>query len=162
MTGDRAYRPRGRWRNFRLTSHRLGIILIVLSLVWGMYLIQLQLNDKRSQSEYLKQKIIALSKEYIDAIAKEKGLYPTGLGDSDNGKRIKLMTDFLYFASSIALELCTNSFNFPVFWSLQCSSVTMLLYLFNLYRFLFPKCCRIFVHLYSELNYDACDIQSEC
>lgn len=59
--------------------------MIVLSLVWGMYLIQLQLNDRRSQSEYLKQKIIALSKEYIDAIAKEKGLYTTELGDSDNG-----------------------------------------------------------------------------
>ena len=88
MTGDRTYKPRGRWRNFRLTSHRLGIILIVLSLVWGMYLIQLQLNDRRSQSEYLKQKIIALSKEYIDAIAKEKGLYTTELGDSDNGKKL--------------------------------------------------------------------------
>ena len=88
MTGDRTYKPRGRWRTFRLTSHRLGIILIVLSLVWGMYLIQLQLNDRRSQSEYLKQKIIALSKEYIDAIAKEKGLYTTELGDSDNGKKL--------------------------------------------------------------------------
>ena len=87
MTGDRTYKPRSRWRNFRLTSHRLGIILIVLSLVWGMYLIQLQLNDRRSQSEYLKEKIIALSKEYIDAIAKEKGLYTTGLGDLDNGKK---------------------------------------------------------------------------
>lgn len=53
-------------------------------------MIQLQLNDRRSQSEYLKQKIIALSKEYIDAIAKEKGLYTTELGDSDNGKKLML------------------------------------------------------------------------
>lgn len=87
MTGDRSYSiKRGRWCKFRLTSHRLGIILIVLSLVWGMYLIQIQLNDRQSQSEYLKKKIIALSKEYIDAVAKEKGLYSTELGvDSDNG-----------------------------------------------------------------------------
>ncbi|KAL9957677.1 hypothetical protein ACROYT_G034601 [Oculina patagonica] len=52
-----------------------------------MYLIQIQLNDRQSQSEYLKQKIIELSKEYIDAVAKEKGLRAgaTELGDSDNG-----------------------------------------------------------------------------
>ncbi|KAJ7340119.1 Alpha-1,6-mannosylglycoprotein 6-beta-N-acetylglucosaminyltransferase A [Desmophyllum pertusum] len=50
-----------------------------------MYLIQVQINDRKSQSEYLKTKIISLSKEYIDAIAKEKGLYSTGLGDEDNG-----------------------------------------------------------------------------
>lgn len=87
MAGDRAYsHKRGsRWW-FRLTSHRLGVILIVLSLLWGMYLIQVQINDRKSQSEYLKTKIISLSKEYIDAIAKEKGLYSTGLGDEDNGE----------------------------------------------------------------------------
>lgn len=100
MTGDRTYKPRGRWRTFRLTSHRLGIILIVLSLVWGMYLIQLQLNDRRSQSEYLKQKIIALSKEYIDAIAKEKGLYTTELGDSDNGKKLIWLPVICWFVSA--------------------------------------------------------------
>lgn len=50
-----------------------------------MYLIQIQLNDRQSQSEYLKQKIISLSKEYIDAVAKEKGLHVTGLGDAESG-----------------------------------------------------------------------------
>ena len=45
-----------------------------------MYLIQVQLNEKQSQSEYLKEKIIALSKEYIDAVAKEKGLHSSELG----------------------------------------------------------------------------------
>ena len=45
-----------------------------------MYLIQAQLNERQSQSEYLKEKIIALSKEYIDAVAKEKGLHLTQLG----------------------------------------------------------------------------------
>ena len=45
-----------------------------------MYLIQVQLNERQSQSEYLKEKIIALSKEYIDAIAKEKGLHSSELG----------------------------------------------------------------------------------
>lgn len=86
MTGDRTSYKRGRWWKFRLTSHRLGIILIILSLVWGMYLIQIQLNDRQSQSEYLKQKIIELSKDYIDAVAKEKGLRATELGDTDNGE----------------------------------------------------------------------------
>lgn len=45
-----------------------------------MYLIQVQLNERQSQSEYLKEKIIALSKEYIDAVAKEKGLHSSELG----------------------------------------------------------------------------------
>lgn len=49
-----------------------------------MYLIRIQLNDRQSQSEFLKAKIIALSKEYIDAIAKEKGL--NALGDYDDGE----------------------------------------------------------------------------
>lgn len=85
MTGDRSYAKNGgfsRWKKFRLSSHRIGIILIVLSFVWGMYLIRIQLNDRQSQSEFLKAKIIALSKEYIDAIAKEKGL--NALGDYDD------------------------------------------------------------------------------
>ena len=73
-----------------------------------MYLIQLQLNDRRSQSEYLKQKIIALSKEYIDAIAKEKGLYTTELGDSDNGKKC-YMHNFLYSISPFELLVFINS-----------------------------------------------------
>lgn len=67
-----------------MSSHRLGVILIVLSFVWGMYLIRIQINDRKSQSEFLKAKIIALSKEYIDAVAKEKGL--TAVSDVDNGK----------------------------------------------------------------------------
>lgn len=85
MTGDRSYAKNGGfsgWMKFRLSSHRIGIILIVLSFVWGMYLIRIQLNDRQSQSEFLKAKIIALSKEYIDAIAKEKGL--NALGDYDD------------------------------------------------------------------------------
>lgn len=86
MTGDGTYSlNRGRWcTQCRLTSHRLGVILIVLSLVWGIYLIQIQINEKQSQSEFLKTKIIALSKEYIDAVAKEKGLYSMQL--EDDGK----------------------------------------------------------------------------
>lgn len=84
MTGDRANSNKARWRLPRLSSHRLGVILIVLSFVWGMYLIRIQINDRKSQSEFLKAKIIALSKEYIDAVAKEKGL--TAVSDVDNGK----------------------------------------------------------------------------
>lgn len=86
MTGDRANSNKARWKLPRLSSHRLGVILIVLSFVWGMYLIHIQINDRKSQSEFLKAKIIALSKEYIDAVAKEKGL--TADSDVDNGKKI--------------------------------------------------------------------------
>ncbi|KAM7436482.1 hypothetical protein ABFA07_013746 [Porites harrisoni] len=82
MTGDRANSNKARWKLPRLSSHRLGVILIVLSFVWGMYLIHIQINDRKSQSEFLKAKIIALSKEYIDAVAKEKGL--TADSDVDN------------------------------------------------------------------------------
>lgn len=57
----------------------------MLSLVWGIYLIQIQINEKQFlNSEFLKTKIIALSKEYIDAVAKEKGLYSMQL--EDDGK----------------------------------------------------------------------------
>ncbi|RMX46273.1 hypothetical protein pdam_00000668 [Pocillopora damicornis] len=81
MTGTRTHLyQRGTFRKCRLTSSRLGFILIVLSFIWGMYLIQVQLNERQSQSEYLKEKIIALSKEYIDAVAKEKGLHSSELG----------------------------------------------------------------------------------
>lgn len=84
MAGDRSYSNSSKWLKFRLSSHRIGVILIMLSFVWGMYLIQMQISDRKSQSEYLKTKIIALSKEYIDAVAKEKGL--SLIGDADNGK----------------------------------------------------------------------------
>ena len=84
MAGDRSkVSHTSRCCKFRISSHRLGVILIVLSFVWGMYLIQVQINDRQSQSEYLKSKIIELSKEYIDAVAKEKGLVE--MGDVDNG-----------------------------------------------------------------------------
>lgn len=92
MTGDRANSNKARWKLPRLSSHRLGVILIVLSFVWGMYLIHIQINDRKSQSEFLKAKIIALSKEYIDAVAKEKGL--TADSDVDNGK--KTCQNFLF------------------------------------------------------------------
>lgn len=41
-------------------------------------MIQIQINDRQSQSEFLKEKIITLSKEYIDAIAREKGDFNNG------------------------------------------------------------------------------------
>ena len=96
MAGDRANLYKARCCKFRLSSHRLGVVLIVLSFVWGMYLIQIQLNDRKSQSDYLKAKIISLSKEYIDAVAKEKGL--TSTGDADNGKVFLLQTSVIYSA----------------------------------------------------------------
>ena len=88
MTGDRSHLKKScrGWLKFRLSSHRIGIILIVLSFVWGMYLIRIQINDKQSQSDYLKRKIIVLSQEYIEALAKEKGLH--AVSDFDNGKLI--------------------------------------------------------------------------
>ena len=78
-----SYRPPKKRCGVRLSSHRLGFVLICLSMLWGLYLIQIQLSDGRSQSEYLKDRIIALSKEYIDALAREKGMSTI---EEDTGK----------------------------------------------------------------------------
>lgn len=106
MTGDRANSNKARWKLPRLSSHRLGVILIVLSFVWGMYLIHVQINDRKSQSEFLKAKIIALSKEYIDAVAKEKGL--TADSDVDNGK--KTLSELPVLNSGLKFRAFWNNF----------------------------------------------------
>ena len=142
MAGDRTYKLKGRWRSFRLTSHRLGIILIVLSLVWGMYLIRIQLNDRRSQSEYLKQKIITLSKEYIDAIAKEKGLYTTELGESDNGKKCRLPVFFQFACARIVYKFFKISLPFGLSM-FQC---------YVLHDFRSLKVVFLYVNLHLSLN----------
>ncbi|XP_031559579.1 alpha-1,6-mannosylglycoprotein 6-beta-N-acetylglucosaminyltransferase A-like [Actinia tenebrosa] len=60
--------------SFKLTSHRVGVILILLSFIWGLYLIKIQLDERSSQPDYLKARIIQLSREYIKALAREKSL----------------------------------------------------------------------------------------
>lgn len=60
-----------RWKLF---SHRIGIALILLSFLWGLYLIKIQLDERRNRSHYLKEQIIELSKQYVHALAKEKSL----------------------------------------------------------------------------------------
>lgn len=72
-----------------------------------MYLIQVQLNERQSQSEYLKEKIIALSKEYIDAIAKEKGLHSSELGT--NGRWTSLPARVLLIKAGALFRLQTDS-----------------------------------------------------
>lgn len=64
-----------RWRYCRLSSHRFGVILILFSFFWGIYLVKIQLEDGKSESQYIKDKIISLSKDYIQALAKEKGVF---------------------------------------------------------------------------------------
>ncbi|KXJ25526.1 Alpha-1,6-mannosylglycoprotein 6-beta-N-acetylglucosaminyltransferase A [Exaiptasia diaphana] len=61
----------------KLTPQRIGIILILLSLVWGLYLMKIQLEERTSQPEYLKARIIELSREYIQALARAKNLDTT-------------------------------------------------------------------------------------
>lgn len=108
MTGTRTHLyQRGTFRKCRLTSSRLGFILIVLSFIWGMYLIQVQLNERQSQSEYLKEKIVALSKEYIDAVAKEKGLHSSELGT--NGRWTSLPARALLIKAGALFRLQTDS-----------------------------------------------------
>ena len=56
------------------TSHKLGFLLILLGLAWGLYLLRLTVVYEESQhreSDVLKQRIIELSKNYISALAKE-------------------------------------------------------------------------------------------
>ncbi|KAK3735088.1 hypothetical protein QZH41_011256 [Actinostola sp. cb2023] len=59
---------------FKLTSHRIGIILITMSFLWGLYLVKIQLDERSSQPDYLRLQIIQLSKEYIQALARAKSL----------------------------------------------------------------------------------------
>lgn len=100
-----------------------------------MYLIQIQLNDRQSQSEYLKQKIIELSKDYIDAVAKEKGLRATELGDTDNGEyecwqRCVTETRNLT-SSSLLVALSAHYVKSPLYFGLK--NIPLLLFCFNLY-----------------------------
>ena len=58
--------------NWKLTSHRIGVFMILSSFLWGLYLIKVQLDARRNHSQYLKEQIIELSKRYVHALAKEK------------------------------------------------------------------------------------------
>lgn len=62
---------KSRWK---LPSHRIGIALVLLSFLWGLYLIKIQLDERRNHSYFLKEQIIELSKQYVHALAKEKSL----------------------------------------------------------------------------------------
>ncbi|XP_065051620.1 alpha-1,6-mannosylglycoprotein 6-beta-N-acetylglucosaminyltransferase A-like [Rhopilema esculentum] len=66
--------PAGRKAGKLATSHKLGFLLILLGLAWGLYLLRLTVVYEESQhreSDVLKQRIIELSKNYISALAKE-------------------------------------------------------------------------------------------
>ena len=59
------------------SSHKLGLLLILVGLAWGLYLIRLSVvfeETKHRESETLKRRIIELSKEYITALSKEHAL----------------------------------------------------------------------------------------
>ncbi|XP_047137924.1 alpha-1,6-mannosylglycoprotein 6-beta-N-acetylglucosaminyltransferase A isoform X1 [Hydra vulgaris] len=63
-----------------LNTHQFFIVMILLIIIWGMYLLYEtnSYNSKLSNSEYLKDEIIKLSKEYINVLAKEKGHVSVG------------------------------------------------------------------------------------
>ena len=84
---------KSRWK---LSSHRVGIGLILLSFLWGLYLIKIQLDERRNHSHYLKDRIIELSKQYVHALAKEKSLSVNTIDGQQSGK-----CDFHYYRLSI-------------------------------------------------------------
>jgi len=73
----------------------MGIVLITLSFIWGLYLIKIQLDERSSQPDYLKTRIIQLSKEYIQALARAKSLESID-GQVSNGKILCYMFELFH------------------------------------------------------------------
>ena len=63
----------------KVSSHNLGMFLIVIGLVYGFYLIRMTfIMDPKDETEYLKKEIIKLSKKYITALSKTNGIDESG------------------------------------------------------------------------------------
>ena len=57
----------------KLSSQRLGFLMVMVVSVWGMYLLSAtKFRNDLKESDYLKSEIIKLSRQYLDALAKEK------------------------------------------------------------------------------------------
>ena len=57
----------------KLSPQRLGFLMVMVVSVWGMYLLSAtKFRNDLKESDYLKGEIIKLSRQYLDALAKEK------------------------------------------------------------------------------------------
>lgn len=59
----------------RISPLKIGVFMIILVMVWGMTLFttaQWRPDHQVKESDLLKSKIVQLSKEYINVLAKEK------------------------------------------------------------------------------------------
>ena len=56
------------------TPNRLVLMLIPLAFVWMLYLVRIQLDLQRLHvdKDYLRERIVELSKEYVKAVARDK------------------------------------------------------------------------------------------
>ncbi|XP_066264116.1 alpha-1,6-mannosylglycoprotein 6-beta-N-acetylglucosaminyltransferase A-like isoform X1 [Branchiostoma lanceolatum] len=65
----------------KLTSRRIGMLLVLLGFVWGCTLIHLTLTrtDQSDGGEALRKKILTMSREYVKEVAKRAESSPDGL-----------------------------------------------------------------------------------
>ena len=56
------------------TPNRLVLLLVPVVFLWIVYLVKIQLDLQRLHvdKDYLREKIVELSKEYVKAVAREK------------------------------------------------------------------------------------------
>ena len=56
------------------TPNRLAFILLPVAFIWMLYLIKVQLDLQRVHvdKDYLRERIVELSKEYVKAVARDK------------------------------------------------------------------------------------------
>lgn len=110
----------------KLTPYRIGIILITLSLIWGLYLMKIQIDERASQPEYLKARIIQLSKQYIQALAHAKTIDSID-GTMPNSKLFQILrVNFVVYHSHAYLRSCTG---FVIFNFFEKVSLVISLYL---------------------------------
>ncbi|XP_078701029.1 alpha-1,6-mannosylglycoprotein 6-beta-N-acetylglucosaminyltransferase A-like isoform X2 [Branchiostoma floridae x Branchiostoma belcheri] len=65
----------------KLTSRRIGMLLVLLGFAWGCTLIHFTLtrSERSNESEALRKKILTMSREYVKEVAKKAESSPDGL-----------------------------------------------------------------------------------
>ena len=64
----------GKLNKYVRTPNRLILLLIPVAFIWMLYLVKIQLDLQRLHvdKDYLRARIVELSKEYVKAVAREK------------------------------------------------------------------------------------------
>lgn len=64
----------GKLHKYVRTPNRLVVLLVPVAFLWILYLVNIQLDLQRLHvnKDYLRERIIELSKEYVKAVAKDK------------------------------------------------------------------------------------------